>query len=60
MTCKDSNGTELAVNDAVMYIDENGGEWEGMITELLADNKVKISCETDELIVDAAMTFQLP
>lgn len=60
MTCKDSNGTELAVNDAVMYIDENGGEWEGMIVELLANNKVKISCETGELIIDAAMTFQLP
>lgn len=59
MACKDSNGTELSVNDAVMYIDENGGEWEGMITELLADNKVKISCETGELIIDAAMTFQL-
>lgn len=60
MACKDSNGTELSVNDAVMYIDENGEEWEGMITELLADNKVKISCETGELIIDAAMTFQLP
>lgn len=60
MTCKDSNGTELSVNDAVMYIDCEGNEFEGMVTELLDYNKIKIDCEDGELIVNAAMTFRLP
>ena len=60
MTCKDSNGTELLVSDAVMYIDCKGNEIEGMVTELLDGNKIKIDCEDGEIIIDAAMTFQLP
>lgn len=60
MICIDSNGTKLSINDAVMYIDSNGGEWEGTVTDLMGDNKIKISCETGDIIVDAAMAFALP
>lgn len=60
MICVDSNGTKLSINDAVMYIDSNGGEWEGTVTDLMSDNKIKISCETGDIIVDAAMVFVLP
>lgn len=60
MICMDSNKTRLSVNDAVMHIDSNGGEWEGTVTDLMGDNKIKISCETGDIIVDAAMAFILP
>lgn len=60
MICVDSNGTKLSVNDAVMYIDSNGGEWKGTVIELIDDNKIKISCETGDIIIDAAMVFVLP
>lgn len=60
MNCKDSNGTILSINDAVMYIDNDGREWEGTITNLLANNKIEMSCEVGDIIVDASMTFFLP
>ena len=60
MNCKDSNGTNLSINDAIMYIDNNGREWEGTITNLLATNKIEISCEVGNIIVDASTTFFLP
>lgn len=58
--CKDSNNTVLSVGDAVMYIDNNGREFEGTIIALLKNNKIKIDCETGPMIVDAAYAFILP
>lgn len=56
----DYNETELQINDAVMYIDNNGGEFEGVIKRILDNNKIEI--ETDDIgfmIVDASLTFVL-
>ena len=58
--CKDANNTVLSVGNAVMYIDNNGGEFEGTVTALLENNKIKIDCETGLMIIDASMTFVLP
>ena len=58
--CKDANNTVLSVGDAVMYIDNNGGEFEGTIIALLENNKIKIDCETGLMIVDEALAFILP
>ena len=58
--CKDANNTVLSVGDAVMYIDNNGGEFEGTVTALLENNKIKIDCETGLMIIDASMAFVLP
>ena len=58
--CKDANNTVLSVGDAVMYIDNNGGEFEGTVTALLENNKIKINCETGLMIIDASMAFVLP
>lgn len=57
---KDANGTILNVCDGVMYIDPNGGEFEGIIIELLANNLIKIECETGLMNVYADTVFQLP
>lgn len=58
--CKDANNTVLSVGDAVMYIDNNGGEFEGTVTALLENNKIKIDCETGLMSIDASMAFVLP
>lgn len=60
MSCKDANNTALSVGNAVMYIDHNGGEFEGTVTALLENNKIRIDCETGSMTVDASMTFVLP
>ena len=60
MNCKDSNGTNLSIYDAIMYIDNKGNEYEGIITKLLTNNKIEISCEVGNIIVDASTTFFLP
>ena len=60
MNCKDSNGTNLSINDAIMYIDNKGNEYEGIITKLLTNNKIEVSCEVGNIIVDASTTFFLP
>ena len=58
--CKDANNTVLSVGDAVMYIDNNDGEFEGTVTALLENNKIKIDCETGLMIIDASKAFVLP
>lgn len=45
--------TELHINDKVAYTDANGGLFEGIITDILKDNRIKIMCETGDMIVDA-------
>ena len=39
---KDINGTDLAINNTVMYTDNKEREFEGKIIKFLEDNKIEI------------------
>ena len=56
--CYDSNGTELSVNDAVMYVD-GSKELEGCIAKLLPNNQVIIDTEIGGFTVDGRDTYYL-
>jgi hypothetical protein len=56
--CYDSNGTELNVNDTVMYV-EGRKEIEGCIARLLPDNKLVIDTEFGGFTVEGKHTYYL-
>ena len=58
--CKDSNGSILSVDDEIMYIDENGCEFEGTIIKLLNDNKLRFEYEGGVMTINASSCFILP
>ena len=56
--CYDGNGTELSVNDAVMYVDGRK-ELEGCIARLLPNNQVVIDTEIGGFTVNGKDTYYL-
>lgn len=57
--CFDANNTPLSIGDAVMCI-QNGNENEGLITDLLPNNKIVLDGENGAMTVNASDTFYLP
>ena len=51
---KDINGTDLAINNTVMYTDNKEREFEGKIIKFLEDNKIEIKYGDGFLIVKAS------
>ena len=57
--CFDANNTSLHVGDAVMCV-QNGNENEGLVTDLLPNNKIILDGESGLITVNASDTFYLP
>lgn len=56
---KDINGTDLAINNTVMYTDSKEREFEGKIMKFLEDNKIEIKYGDGFLIVKASEVLLL-
>ena len=56
--CFDANNTSLSIGDAVICI-QNGNENEGLIKDLLPNNKIVLDGENDVITVNASDTFYL-
>lgn len=56
---KDINGTDLAINNTVMYTDNKEREFEGKIIKFLEDNKIEIKYGDGFLIVKASEVLLL-
>lgn len=57
--CFDANNTSLSIGDAVMFI-QNGNENEGLVKDLLPNNKIVLDGENGVITVNASDTFYLP
>ena len=57
--CYDHNGTELNVNDSVMFA-KGKMELEGVISILLPNNKLIMNSEQGSLTVNAIDTYYVP
>lgn len=57
--CFDTNNTELHIGDSVMCV-QNGNENEGLVTDLLPNNKIILDGESGLITVNASDTFYLP
>lgn len=57
--CFDANNTSLSIRDAVMCI-HNGNENEGLVKDLLPNNKIVLDGENGAITVNASDTFYLP
>ena len=57
--CFDANNTSLSIGDAVMCI-HNGNENEGLVKDLLPNNKIVLDGENGVITVNASDTFYLP
>lgn len=56
---KDINGLELDINDIVMYINNKGLEFEGIIMKFLDAKKIEIRYNGGTLVVKASETYLL-
>ena len=56
---KDINGLELDINDIVMYINNKGLEFEGIIIKFLDAKKIEIRYNDGTLVVKASETYLL-
>lgn len=59
MKCYDTNKTPLNIGDEVMCI-QNGNENEGVIVDLLPNNKILLDGESGVITVNASDCFYLP
>ena len=57
--CFDANNTSLSIRDAVMCI-QNSNENEGLVKNLLPNNKIVLDGENGVITVNASGTFYLP
>lgn len=59
--CLDHNNTTIHTNDAVMFIDDNGGEHEAIVCRTFPEqNKIEIKTENFTKTVPAAQCYYLP
>lgn len=56
---KDINGIKININDKVMYIDPEGREYEGIITNIIDTDKINIHYESGFIIVHTYEVYHI-